>query len=209
MLGWDTNGDALVAPAVARNRDVILDVLRRVLPSGLILEIASGSGEHAVHFARALPSMTWQPSDHDAVALRSIAAHAVTAGLPNLLAPVDLDAGAASWPLERADAVVSINMIHIAPWAATAGLMKGAARLLPKGGCLLLYGPFKRGGQHTSPSNAAFDGDLRARNPEWGVRDVAAVSEVALVHGLRLDEVVPMPANNLGLVFRPSRPQQP
>ena len=150
--------NALTAPAVARNRDPILAVLREVLAApGTVLEIASGSGEHAVHFASALPHLVWQPTDPDAQALRSIAAHAARAQLPNLLSPLELDASAAAWPLTRADAIVSINMIHIAPWRAAVGLMAGAGRLLPPGAPLYLYGPYRRHGRHTAPSNAAFD----------------------------------------------------
>jgi SAM-dependent methyltransferase len=194
---------ALTAPAVARNRDPILAVLRRVLPaSGTVLEIASGSGEHAVYFAEGLPALTWQPTDRDADALRSIAAYRTAARLPNLLAPLELDASSPHWPVARADAVVSINMIHISPWTAAEGLMAGAGRVLAPGGVLYLYGPFKENGRHTAPSNAAFDADLRARDPEWGVRDVAEVSDLAARHGLVFVERVAMPANNLSLVFR-------
>jgi hypothetical protein len=198
---------ALTSPAVARNRDPILAVLRRVLPaSGLVLEIASGSGEHAVHFAAGLPHLTWQPSDHDADALRSIAAYRASASLPNLPAPLVLDAASAHWPIDRADAVVSINMIHIAPWAAAEGLMAGAQRLLPAGGVLYLYGPFREDGQHTAPSNAAFDASLKARDPSWGVRDRAEVMALAERHGLVFVERVAMPANNLSLIFRKRAP---
>lgn len=196
-------GDALTAPAVARNRDAILAVLRQVLPErGTVLEVASGSGEHAVHCAAALPGLVWQPSDPDPAALRSIAAHRAAAALPNLLPPVALDASLPAWPVERADAVVAINMVHIAPWHATEGLIAGAGRVLPGGGVLYLYGPYRENGAHTAPSNAAFDESLRARNPDWGVRDVAEVAELARSHGLDLAERIPMPANNLSLVFR-------
>jgi SAM-dependent methyltransferase len=194
---------ALTAPAVARNRDPILAVLRRVLPaSGTVLEIASGSGEHAVHFATGLPHVTWQPTDRDADALRSIAAYRAAAQLPNLLPPLELDAASPRWPVARAEAIVSINMIHIAPWMAAEGLMAGAGRLLAPGGVLYLYGPFKEDGRHTAPSNADFDASLRARDPDWGVRDVAEVSELAARHGLGFVERVAMPVNNLSLVFR-------
>ena len=194
---------ALTAPAVARNRDPILAVLREVLAApGTVLEIASGSGEHAVHFASALPHLVWQPTDPDAQARRSIAAHAAQAQLPNLLPPLELDASAAAWPVTRADAIVSINMIHIAPWRAAEGLMAGAGRLLPPGAPLYLYGPYRRGGQHTAPSNAAFDESLKARDPEWGVRDLDEVAELADRHGLALQRTVAMPANNLSVVFR-------
>src|SRR5215207_7320938 len=194
---------ALTSPSVARNREPILAVLRRVLPArGIVLEIASGTGEHAMHFAAALPELTWQPTDRDPEARRSIAARRAAAVLPNLLSPLELDAAAPSWPVERADAIVAINMIHIAPWSAAEGLMAGAARLLAPGGILYLYGPYQENGRHTAPSNAAFDASLRARDPEWGVRDVGAVAELAARHGLALAERVAMPANNLSLVFR-------
>jgi len=193
---------ALTAPAVARNRDLILAVLREVLAApGTVLEIASGSGEHAVHFASALPHLVWQPTDPDAQALRSIAAYAARAQLPNLLPPLELDTTAAVWPVTQADAIVSINMIHIAPWAAAEGLMAGAARLLPAGRPLYLYGPYREHGRHTAPSNAAFDESLRARDPAWGVRDLDAVVALAARHGLALQRTVAMPANNLSVVF--------
>jgi len=202
MTGPRVEG-AQTAPAVARNRDPILAVLGRVLPArGTVLEIASGSGEHAVYFAAGLPDLTWQPTDRDADALRSIAAYRTAARLPNLLPPLELDAASPRWPVAHADAVVSINMIHIAPWTAAEGLMAGAGRVLAPGGVLYLYGPFKDNGRHTAPSNADFDASLRARNPEWGVRDVAAVSDLAGRHGLVLVERVAMPVNNLSLVFR-------
>ena len=194
---------AQTAPAVARNRDPILAVLRRVLPAqGTVLEIASGTGEHAVHFAGALPGMTWQPTDPDMVALRSIAAWRETARLPNLLAPLVLDVTSAVWPVQRADAMVCINMIHISPWRAAEALMAGAARLLAPGGVLFLYGPYKEGGAHTAPSNEAFDASLRARNPEWGVRDLDDVKALAEREGVDFVERVAMPANNLSVVFR-------
>jgi hypothetical protein len=196
-------GNALTAPAVARNRDPILAVLRDVLPAaGIVLEIASGTGEHAVHFAAALPHLTWQPTDPDVEARGSIAAHAAQAGLANLLAPLALDAAAPAWPVTQADAIVSINMIHISPWRATQGLMAGAARLLSAGAPLYLYGPYRQHGRHTAPSNAAFDESLRARNPEWGVRDLDEVAALAAAHGFALQHTVAMPANNLSVVFR-------
>ncbi|MGV7032029.1 DUF938 domain-containing protein [Methylobacterium symbioticum] len=195
--------DALFSPSFARNAAPIVEVLKRVLPaSGLILEIASGSGEHAVHFARALPALDWQPSDPDEAARRSIVAHARDAGLPNLRAPLTIDASRQPWPVARADAVVAINMIHIAGWDATTGLMAGAGATLSEGGLLCLYGPFREHGAHTAQSNAAFDESLRARNASWGVRDVEAVAATADAHGLHLAERVAMPANNLSLIFR-------
>src|ERR1700704_2239367 len=188
---------AQTSPAVARNRDPILAVLRRVLPtSGTVLEIASGTGEHAVHFAAGLPHLTWQPTDRDPGARQSIEEHRASARLPNLLSVLDLDASAQSWPVVRADAVVAINMIHIAPWTAAEGLMAGAGRTLASGGVLYLYGPFKEDGRHTAPSNADFDASLRARDPAWGVRNLADVSDLARAHGLDLVERISMPANN-------------
>ncbi len=188
---------------VARNRAPILAVLRRTLPPrGLVIEIASGSGEHAVYFAGALPALTWQPSDPDPNALASIAAHGADADLPNLLEPLRLDVTAMRWPVERADAIICNNMIHISPWAATEGLIAGAARTLTAGGMLFLYGPYKIGGQHTAPSNQAFDEDLRRRNPAWGIRDIGEVTASAQQHGFPAPETVQMPANNLSVIFR-------
>jgi SAM-dependent methyltransferase len=192
----------IVRPHVARNREPILAVLQRVLPpSGVVLEIASGSGEHAVYFAKELPALTWQPSDPDPEALASIAGHRADAGLPNLLAPLHLDVTAQSWPIERADVVMCNNMIHISPWAATEGLMAGAARVLPAGGLLFLYGPYKIGGRHTAPTNQAFDEDLRRRNPEWGIRELDDVTALAQ-RSFSAPETVQMPANNLSVIFR-------
>lgn len=193
------------APAAERNRAPILEVLRRVLPpQGLVLEVASGTGQHAVAFAEGLPGLIWQPSDPAPDLRASVRAWSAQsrsgAGLPNLRAPLDLDAAAADWPIERADAVVCINMIHIAPWSAGLGLLAGAARLLPVGAPLVLYGPFMRDGRHTAPSNAEFDASLKARNPAWGVRDLGAVERAAT--GFTLAEVVDMPANNLAVVLR-------
>jgi SAM-dependent methyltransferase len=198
---------ALRSPAVARNRDPILAVLRRYLPDrGMVLEIAAGTGEHAAHFAPQFPHLTWQPTDLDPDALASIEAHRTAASAPNLRAPIVLDVTALRWPVERADAILSINMIHISPWAAAQGLMAGAARLLPVGGVLYLYGPFKENGVHTAPSNAAFDASLRARDPAWGVRDTGEVRTLADSHGFDFIERVAMPANNLSLVFRRRAP---
>jgi len=193
---------ALSAPAAARNRAPILEVLRRELPeSGLVLEIASGSGEHALCFAAALPALSWQPSDRSEDALRSIAAWRATGSVRNLMAPVALDVVAPAWPVARADAIVCINMIHIAPWRAAEALVAGAARLLPAGAPLILYGPFLESGR-TAPSNEAFDKSLRARDPAWGVRDLDDVAALAARHGLALAARVAMPANNLTIVFR-------
>ncbi|MBR0648287.1 DUF938 domain-containing protein [Roseomonas terrae] len=191
------------APAAARNRDPILEVLRRHLPpTGLVLEVASGSGEHVVHFAAALPDLTFQPSDPDADARASIDAWVAESGLANIRSALPADASATAWPLDAADAVVCINMIHIAPWAAAEGLVRGAAAILPSAAPLILYGPYRRGGAHTAPSNAAFDADLRARNPTWGVRDLEAVAALAASSGFGPPEVTAMPANNLIVVFR-------
>jgi SAM-dependent methyltransferase len=194
---------ALSSPAVARNRDPILAVLRRYLPSrGTVLEIAAGTGEHAAYLAPQFPHLTWQPTDADPDALASIDAHRMAVNAPNLRAPITLDVTAPRWPVERADAVLSINMIHISPWAASEGLMTGATRLLPAGGVLYLYGPYKENGEHTAPSNAAFDASLRARDPAWGVRDIGDVRALADSRGFDFIERVAMPANNLSLVFR-------
>ncbi len=190
-------------PATERNRDVILNVLRGILPPvGLILEIASGSGEHIVHFARAFPGLTFQPSDPEDAALHSIAAWTRETGVTNVLPPVMLDATSNRWPLAKAGAILCINMIHISPWRATEGLMRGAARLLSKGAPLYLYGPYRRTGVVTAPSNEAFDADLKARNAEWGLRDLEAVATLAEDEGFSGPMVTEMPANNLSMVFR-------
>lgn len=191
------------APATLRNREPILAVLRDALPSqGLVLEVASGSGEHAVHFAQGLPGLLWQPSDPSPEARGSIAIWREEADLPNLLPPIDLDAASEAWPVTEADAIVCINMIHISPWEAAVGLMRAAGRLLPTGAPLVLYGPFRRSDEPLAPSNAEFDADLRARDPRWGLRDLDAVSGLAAEHGLARDLVVTMPANNLCLILR-------
>ncbi|HEY0418244.1 MAG TPA: DUF938 domain-containing protein, partial [Acetobacteraceae bacterium] len=183
-----------------RNRDPILAVLRRCLPPrGLVLEVASGTGEHIAHFARALPRLDFQPSEADAGRRASI--NGWSAGLENIRAAVALDA-AGDWPVQAADAVLCINMIHIAPWQAAEGLVRGAGRVLPQGGLLYLYGPFRVGGAHTAPSNAAFDADLRATDPRWGVRDLEAMAELAARQGFGPPEVEAMPANNLSVMFR-------
>lgn len=193
----------LVAPAAARNREPILCVLREVLPaSGLVLEIASGSGEHAVHFATALPGLRWQPSDREPDALASIEAYREAGGPPNLLPPVRLDAAEPDWPVARADAIVAINMTHISPWASTEGLFAGAARILSPGGALVLYEPFREGGRPLAPSNQDFDASLRSRDPAWGLREVDALGALAASAGLHLMARHEMPANNLVLAFR-------
>jgi hypothetical protein len=196
------------APAVARNRDAILAVLRGLLPEhGLLLEVASGSGEHALHFAPALPGLTFQPTDADPDARASIDAWCT--GVANIRPALALDAAAPGWPVDRADAVLCINMIHIAPWAACQGLMRGAARILPPDAPLVLYGPFRRDGAHTAPSNAEFDESLRARDPEWGVRDLEAVAAEAAGAGFGPPAIIAMPANNLIVAFRRSRGAPP
>ena len=190
------------APAAARNRQPILDVLQPRLPeNGLVLEIASGTGEHVVHYAAARPELTFQPSDPDAGARASVDDWVRTLGLGNVRPALEIDVTRATWPIERADAVLCCNMIHIAPWEAAIGLVAGAARLLPPGGLLFLYGPYRRGGRHTAPSNEAFDGDLKRRNPAWGVRDLEAVAELAASQGFSVPEIVEMPANNLSLLL--------
>jgi len=195
--------DRLHAPATLRNRAAIAAVLARWLPSaGTVLEIASGTGEHALHFAAALPALVWQPSDPDAAHRRSIEAYRRTEGTANLRPPLDLDVTAPDWPLTQpVEAVVCCNMIHIAPWAAAEGLVAGAGRHLKPGGGLFLYGPFRRDGQHTAPSNAAFDVSLRAQDPAWGVRDLEAVAALAMAAGFAPPLVEAMPANNLSLWF--------
>jgi SAM-dependent methyltransferase len=196
------NRAARSAPAAARNREPILRVLRDCLPRPtLVLEIASGTGEHAVWFSSALPELTWQPTDLDPEALRSIAAWRDMTGPPNLLPPLLLDVSADIWPVAQAGAVIAINMVHIAPWTATQGLIAGAARVLTQGGMLFLYGPFREGGVHTTASNAAFDADLRARDPSWGLRDLDEITTLASQHGFRTPERIAMPANNLSVVF--------
>jgi hypothetical protein len=199
------------APAAARNTGPIRDVLSRYLPpSGPILEIGSGTGQHVVAFAAAHPELRWQPSDPDAELRASIAAWTAASGLANLRPPLDLDVMAEGW--ERAldgplAGIVCINLLHIAPWAACAGLMAGAGRTLAPGALLYLYGAFKRGGAHTAPSNAAFDRALRAHDPAWGVRDLEAVVDCASAHGLDLVEIVPMPSNNLSVILRRLAPR--
>lgn len=194
---------ALTAPAPERNKGPILEVLRNVLPpEGLVLEIASGTGQHVVHFARALPGLVWQPSDPDPQMRASIEAWTAGAGLSNVRPPLALDVLVQPWPVAQADALVCINMVHISPWASSEALLAGAASLLPPGAPVVLYGPYRRGGVHTAASNEAFDADLRRRNPEWGVRDLEAVAALAARRRLALEEIVEMPANNLSLVLR-------
>jgi Protein of unknown function (DUF938) len=206
------------APATQRNREPILSVLREVLPQkGLVVEISSGSGEHAVYFAPQFPRHYWLPSDPDPTALESIRAWQQEQPTQTLLPPISLDVSQPHWPESVRQlltqppfidipiaAIVNINMIHISPWSATLGLMAGAEALLPIGGVLYLYGPYKQNGMHTAPSNEAFDDMLRSRNPEWGVRDLEAVIAVAEKHHLHWYKTIEMPANNLSIVFTPS-----
>lgn len=192
-----------MAPATERNREAILAVLRGVLPqSGTVLEIASGTGQHAVHFAAALPGLTWQPSDLDATHRESIAAWTAHAQLANVLPPLAIDVRQEPWGIDAVDAIVCINMIHIAPWAAAEALFTGAGKRLGPGGVLYLYGPYRRHGAHTAPSNEAFDRQLKVADAEWGVRDMEDVIALGAAHGLTCGEPVPMPANNFSLVFR-------
>jgi Protein of unknown function (DUF938) len=196
------------APATERNRQFILDVLLRVLPTkGDILEIASGTGEHAVFFAPHFKPRLWIPSDPNPQAIASIASWREHAAIENLHSPIEIDVRQSQWYLPNnlmASAIVCINMIHIAPWSACVGLITGASNLLVSGGILYLYGPYKRDGEHTAPSNLAFDRSLRDRNPEWGVRDLEHVVSFANDLGWHLSEVVEMPANNLSVVFKKS-----
>ena len=190
------------APATERNRDVIAQTLARVLPAeGLVLEVASGTGEHAVHFAKMFPALTWQPSDPDPIALASINAWRADSNVPNMRPAMLLDASA-EWPMAQADAVVCINMTHISPWAATVGLLRNAARLLPQSAVLFIYGPYNQRDVPLADSNAAFDASLRQQNALWGLRYVEDIAAEAHVSGLHLDSVIDMPANNLSLIFR-------
>lgn len=191
------------APATLRNRDPILAVLKAHLRgSGLILEIASGSGEHCVYFAENLPSYTYQPSDPDTAARASIDAWIKEKGLTNALPALDIDASAPPWAVSGANAILCINMIHISPWASAVGLFRGSANALPAGGLLFTYGPYRQGGAHTSKSNEQFDASLRQENPEWGIRDLEDVTGVALKNGFSPPFAKKMPANNLMLIFR-------
>lgn len=191
------------APATVRNRDAIADVLEAVLPpTGTVLEVASGTGEHVVHFAQRFPQLIWQPSDYSDLSLPSIAAWVAESGFTNVRPAVQLDASSPGWPVPQADVILCINMIHIAPWAATMGLMAGAGRLLQARAPLYLYGPYLRDGVETAPSNLAFDQSLKERDPDWGLRDLSAVIALAAEHGLHIEQVIEMPANNLSVIFR-------
>lgn len=190
------------ADATQRNRGPLLAELQRFLPAhGQVLEVASGTGEHVSFFAPHFPALTFQPTDPDPGLRLSIAAWVAHVGAGNVLPPLELDAAAWPWPVSRADFVLNVNMIHIAPWAACEGLMHGAGALLPPGGRLFMYGPFQVDGRHTAPSNQEFDAALRAMRDEWGVRDLGAVTAAAARHGLTREAVVPMPSNNLSVVF--------
>lgn len=205
------------APATQRNRDPILAVLSEVLPEGAVLEISSGTGEHAVYFAPRLAPRAWIPSDPNPAALASIESWRQHQPAPNLYPPLRLDVTSPVWPVEQPlpsgfetldlqqqqiRAIVNINMIHISPWSACLGLMAGAGRILPSGGVLYLYGPYKQQGEHTAPSNAEFDRSLQLQNPAWGVRDLEAVIAAAEAEQLRWVQTVAMPANNLSVVFQ-------
>jgi len=186
-----------------RNRGPILAVLQRTLPrSGLVLEIASGTGQHVVHFAKALPALVWQPSDPDPAFRESIRLWVHGENLGNVRAPIELDVCSLPWPVGQADAILCINMIHVAPWAAVEALFTGAMDAVIPGGLLFLYGPFRRFGSHTSPSNEAFDAQLRTSDPAWGLRDLEAVIRLAAAAGFELAEIVDMPANNFSVVLR-------
>jgi SAM-dependent methyltransferase len=199
----------MFSPSAARNSAPILAVLKRVLPThGLVLEIGCGTGEHAMCFAEAIPNVTWQPSDPDADSRVSTASWIKFKGLSNVLEPLDLDVCSTLWGVEQKaplDAIVSLNMVHIAPWSAALGLFAGAGRLLGAGGVLFLYGPFMRNGVHNAPSNAAFDVSLKERNPSWGVRDITDLERVGEASQLVLSETIEMPANNMALVFSRGR----
>ncbi len=200
------SGPRRSAPAAARNRGPIAQVLRQWLPKhGLVLEIASGTGEHCVYFADQFPNLQWQPSDVHPDSLASIAAWRQASQLPNLRPPVVLDASSSDWPVDRADAVLSINMVHISPWSSALGLIEGAARLLSPGAPLILYGPWLKDDVPTAPRFLAFDRDLKSRDPRWGLRRVEDFAAAAADRGLELQETRSMPANNLMLLFRPER----
>jgi SAM-dependent methyltransferase len=199
----DNAGGRLVSPSAERNKGPIADVLRLIVPAqGVVLEVSSGTGQHVVHFAREMPHLTWQPSERDEEALRSIQQWVATEALANVRAPLRLDVMEQPWPVSDADAVLCLNMIHIAPWPASEALIRGASAILAPGGIFFLYGPFRRNGAHTAPSNEAFDRQLQSRNPQWGVRNLEDVAAYAAAHGFGAPDVYEMPANNLSVVFR-------
>jgi SAM-dependent methyltransferase len=186
-----------------RNKGPILAVLERVLPrTGFVLEIGSGTGQHVAHFAKALPQLTWQPSDPEVAFRESIRLWIREENLANVRAPAELDVRTLPWPVTRADAVLCINVVHVAPWTATEALLSGASDVLTNGGVMCLYGPYRRFGRHTAASNEAFDTQLRANDPAWGLRDLEAVVELAATAGFELAEIVDMPANNFSIVLR-------
>lgn len=198
----EVSGERRSAPAAARNREPIAAVLSDWLPdSGTVLEIASGTGEHALYFAERFPDLLWQPSDIHPDALSSIAAWRSQSAPNNILSPLALDASSSDWPVERADAVLSINMVHISPWTSAEGLIAGAARLLDSAAPLILYGPWFQSNVEPAPSNLAFDSDLKRRDPAWGLRTVEDFADAASAWFF-LDDIRPMPANNLMLLFR-------
>ena len=193
----------LVSPSAERNRAPISEVLSRELPErGVVLEIGSGTGQHVMHFARAMPNLIWQPSERDMDCLRSIRAWLLVEALSNVRPPLHLDVNTLPWPVDSAVALVCINMLHIAPWSAAEALFSGGQSLLSGGGLVCLYGPFKRQGRHTSPSNKDFDALLRRQDPKWGVRDLDEVSGLADVKGFDLLQTHEMPSNNLTIVFQ-------
>ena len=197
------SGGRLASPSAERNKGPISAVLKKVLPrAGLVLEIGSGTGQHIVHFAREMPNLAWQPSERAASSLASIVQWTAEAALPNIHPPLHLDVTDQPWPVSSAAAVVSLNMIHIAPWQAAEALVRGARDVLSADGVLFLYGPFRREGRPTADSNDAFDRSLRLRDPEWGVRDLEEVERVALAHGFATPAIYEMPANNLSVAFR-------
>ena len=198
------------APSAERNKGPILDVLRRALPSsGVVLEIGSGTGQHVVHFAKAMPRLAFQPSEMDAERHASIASWIDHEGLANVRPPIAFDVRRLPWPVRSADAIVCINVIHISPWEATLALLRGAGEIRPLGGVLVTSGPYRRDGRHTAQSNEAFDASLRSRDPRWGVRDLEDVAAAAKAQGLELEEVVAMPANNFTAVFKQVIPARP
>lgn len=201
--GTDADPGLPHSPAAERNAEPILAELRRLLPaSGRVLEIASGTGQHAVHFASALSGIEWHPSDADPDALQAVRTRVDRADLPNLQSPVELNVQTREWPLAHAEAIVCVNLLHISPWSATEGLFAGVGRCLSGGGVLAVYGPFRLEGRHTAESNARFDAELRSRDPSWGIRDIADVAATASDHGLGHEETIALPANNHLLVFR-------
>jgi uncharacterized protein DUF938 len=192
-----------VSPSAERNKQPIAEILMRVLPAqGDVLEISSGTGQHVLHFAQAMPHIRWQPTEQDADCLKSVASWLAQTPTPNVNAPLCLDVHDEIWPVHDVAAVVCLNMIHIAPPSATEALLRGAGNVIARGGILFLYGPFRRNGRHTSASNEAFDALLKAENPDWGVRNVEDVAQRAATVGLELEQTHDMPANNLAVVFR-------